>query len=165
MLSKISDGEEWKPDTNFHPTCKPVSLMRWLVRLVTPPGGTVLDPFCGSGSTGIAAVLEGFDFIGVEESAEYVGIARRRIAHAEQHGENWLKGAKAAYGGPRRYGGGKDMGDTVRRCPEHGESFPSGSNSYRCGCPVVRVPDPIATEASDPTLDYGPLFAAIEPTR
>ena len=51
---------------NPHPTVKPVELMRWLVRLVTPPGGTVSDPFTGSGSTGIAALREGFDFIGVE---------------------------------------------------------------------------------------------------
>jgi len=55
--------------------------MRWLVRLVTPPGGTVLDPFCGSGTTGAACVLEGFDFIGIEQDAEYVEIARKRIAH------------------------------------------------------------------------------------
>jgi len=66
---------------NHHPTVKPIALMRWLVRLVTPPGGTVLDPFCGSGSTGCAAVLEGFDFIGVDRDPEYVSIARARIAH------------------------------------------------------------------------------------
>ena len=66
---------------NVHPTVKPIALMRWLCRLVTPPGGTVLDPFAGSGSTGCAAVLEGFDFIGIEREAEYVEIARARIAH------------------------------------------------------------------------------------
>lgn len=55
--------------------------MRWLVRLVTPPSGTVLDPFAGSGSTGCAAVLEGFDFIGIEQDAESVATARARIAH------------------------------------------------------------------------------------
>ena len=60
---------------------KPIALMRWLVRLVTPPGGTVLDPFAGSGTTGIACALEGFDFLGVEREAEYVEIAERRIAH------------------------------------------------------------------------------------
>lgn len=64
---------------NNHPTVKPTSLMRWLVRLVTPPGGTVLDPFMGSGSTGKACELEGFDFIGIELDAAYVDIARRRI--------------------------------------------------------------------------------------
>ena len=56
-----------------------VDLMQWLVRLVTPPGGTVLDPFVGSGSTGIAALREGMRFIGIEQDAEYVEIARHRI--------------------------------------------------------------------------------------
>ncbi len=64
---------------NHHPTVKPTDLMRYLCRLVTPPGGTVLDPFMGSGSTGKAARLEGFRFIGIEREAEYVEIARRRI--------------------------------------------------------------------------------------
>lgn len=64
-----------------HPTVKPLSLMRWLVRLVTPPGGVVLDPFAGSGTTGAACALEGFNFIGIEQDAEYVEIARKRIAH------------------------------------------------------------------------------------
>jgi site-specific DNA-methyltransferase (adenine-specific) len=71
-----------KERKNFHPTVKPTSLMRWLCRLVTPPGGVALDPFCGSGSTGKAAVLEGLDFIGIEKESEYVEIARKRIAHA-----------------------------------------------------------------------------------
>lgn len=70
---------------NSHPTVKPINLMRWLVRLVTPPGGTVLDPFLGSGTTGAAAALEGFDFIGIEREAEYVAIAEARIAFWEQH--------------------------------------------------------------------------------
>jgi DNA modification methylase len=64
-----------------HPTVKPVNLMRWLVRLVTPPGGTVLDPFAGSGTTGMACMAEGFDCILVEREAEYVADIRRRIAH------------------------------------------------------------------------------------
>jgi DNA modification methylase len=67
---------------NHHPTVKPTDLMRYLCRLVTPPGGTVLDPFMGSGSTGKAAVLEGFNFIGCDMTAEYVDIARARITHA-----------------------------------------------------------------------------------
>lgn len=67
---------------NTHPTVKPMSLMQWIVRLITPPGGTVLDPFTGSGSTGCAAMKEGFDFIGCELSAEYVEIANKRIEHA-----------------------------------------------------------------------------------
>ncbi len=64
-----------------HPTVKPVSLMQWLVRLVTPPGGTVLDPFMGSGSTGIACQREQFDFIGCELSPEYAAIAEQRLRH------------------------------------------------------------------------------------
>ncbi|MCB0135005.1 MAG: site-specific DNA-methyltransferase [Caldilineaceae bacterium] len=67
---------------NHHPTVKPVALMRYLVRLVTPPGGVVLDPFCGSGSTGIGAVVEGFRFVGIERETEYVEIARLRIGNA-----------------------------------------------------------------------------------
>ena len=65
---------------NHHPTVKPVALMRYLVRLVTPPGGTVLDPFTGSGTTGIAAKLEGFGFIGIEQDPDYLAIAKARIA-------------------------------------------------------------------------------------
>lgn len=71
---------------NIHPTVKPTDLMRWLVRLITPPGGIVLDPFTGSGSTGKAAALEGMRFIGVERSPEYADIARARIAHAYDFG-------------------------------------------------------------------------------
>ena len=67
---------------NHHPTVKPTDLMRYLCRLVTPPGGIVLDPFTGSGSTGKAAVLEGFRFVGCEMSPEYAAIARARIAAA-----------------------------------------------------------------------------------
>ena len=72
-------------DRCSHPTVKPISLMRYLVRLVTPPDGTVLDPFTGSGTTGIAAHLEGFDFIGIEREAEYAEIAEARIAWWSQH--------------------------------------------------------------------------------
>jgi hypothetical protein len=67
---------------NFHPTVKPRALMAWLCRLITPPGGTVLDPFAGSGSTGIAALLEGFRFVGIERELEYAQIARARLAWA-----------------------------------------------------------------------------------
>lgn len=67
---------------NNHPTVKPVALMRWLVKLVTPPGGTVCDPFVGSGTTGIAALAEGFTFVGIEKNADYLTIARARILHA-----------------------------------------------------------------------------------
>jgi site-specific DNA-methyltransferase (adenine-specific) len=87
----LSGGEETRPDrptnhpirANHHPTVKPTELMRYLCRLITPPDGTVLDPFTGSGSTGKAAVLEGFHFIGVEQSAEYIEIAKARIGAAE----------------------------------------------------------------------------------
>ena len=68
---------------NHHPTVKPTDLMRYLCRLVTPPGGVVLDPFMGSGSTGCAAVAEGFSFVGIEREPEYIEIARRRIEHHE----------------------------------------------------------------------------------
>lgn len=65
---------------NNHPTVKPVALIRWLVRLVTPPNGLVLDPFVGSGTTGIACLAEGKRFVGIEKQPEYVEIAKRRIA-------------------------------------------------------------------------------------
>lgn len=75
----LSGGEGRK---NTHPTVKPTSLCQWLCRLVTPPGGKILDPFMGSGSTGKAAVLEGFQFIGCEREDEYMPIATARIAWA-----------------------------------------------------------------------------------
>ena len=67
---------------NHHPTVKPTDLMRYLCRLVTPPNGIVLDPFMGSGSTGKAAMLEGFAFVGIEREAEYIDIAKARIQSA-----------------------------------------------------------------------------------
>jgi DNA modification methylase len=69
---------------NFHPTVKPTSLMEYLIKLVTPPNGTVLDPFTGSGSTGKAAILQGFDFIGIEMTEEYLPIIEGRLKHAER---------------------------------------------------------------------------------
>ena len=74
---KLSDTK--LPRANHHPTVKPLSLMRWLVRLVAREGDLVLDPFTGSGTTGVACVEEGRDFIGIERESEYVEIARRRI--------------------------------------------------------------------------------------
>jgi site-specific DNA-methyltransferase (adenine-specific) len=71
------------PSKNHHPTVKPTELMRYLVKLITPPGGTVLDPFTGSGSTGKAAILEGFDFIGIELTEDYWPIIEGRLKHAE----------------------------------------------------------------------------------
>lgn len=67
---------------NHHPTVKPIKLMQYLIKLVTPPGGTVLDPFMGSGSTGIASRSLGFKFIGIEKESEYYEIATKRIHNA-----------------------------------------------------------------------------------
>ena len=69
---------------NFHPTVKPISLMRYLCRLITPPNGIVLDPFIGSGSTGVGAKLEGFNFIGIEKEKDYCKIAEARIKPATE---------------------------------------------------------------------------------
>lgn len=82
-------GEETREDrptnhpmrANVHPTVKPIDLMRYLIRLITPPHGTVLDPFMGSGSTGCAAALEGVSFIGIEREPEYFAIAQQRVAY------------------------------------------------------------------------------------
>lgn len=72
---------------NNHPTCKSTNLMRWLCRLIVPPEGIVLDPFAGSGSTGKAALLEGFNFIGIENESEYVAIARSRIDYLDRQSQ------------------------------------------------------------------------------
>jgi site-specific DNA-methyltransferase (adenine-specific) len=69
-------------EKNAHPTVKPIKLMQYLVRLVTQPGGTVLDPFAGSGTCGIAAIREGFDYIGIEQDPEYAVLAATRIKFA-----------------------------------------------------------------------------------
>lgn len=81
-MTRRDEGYEVAERANTHPTVKPTDLMRWLVRLVTPPGGIVFDPFTGSGSTGKAALLEGFRFMGAEMTAEYLPIARARLDHA-----------------------------------------------------------------------------------
>jgi site-specific DNA-methyltransferase (adenine-specific) len=78
------------PQHNHHPTVKPTSLMQYLVRLVTPPNGIVLDPFLGSGSTGKAAMYEGFNFIGIELTPEYLPIAKARILFALKNKEGEL---------------------------------------------------------------------------
>lgn len=78
---EIAKTKNPKPYANWHPTVKPIALMRWLCRLVTPKGGLILDPFTGSGTTGCAAVLEGFRFVGIEREPEYAAIAEKRIAH------------------------------------------------------------------------------------
>jgi site-specific DNA-methyltransferase (adenine-specific) len=86
----LSDDPRWKPVTtkNNHPTVKPTNLMRYLVKLVTPKGGTVLDPFMGSGSTGKACMIEGFNFIGIEREKEYMDIAEARIKKAKELEDN-----------------------------------------------------------------------------
>lgn len=75
-------GRKSQPRANLHPTVKPTELMRYLCRLVTPPGGLIVDPFAGSGSTGKAATLEGFQFIGFELDPQYAAIANARVEAA-----------------------------------------------------------------------------------
>ena len=89
-LEKAVEGDDglpygrWQPTKNFHPTVKPTALMEYLIKLVTPPNGTVLDPFTGSGSTGKAALLSGFKFIGIELTEEYLPIIEGRLKWASQ---------------------------------------------------------------------------------
>lgn len=82
--SKASKGERPKVDGVAHPTVKPLSLMRWLVRLVTPKGGTVLDPFAGSGTTIEAALLEGLSPIGIEREDDYLPLIQARIDRSQE---------------------------------------------------------------------------------
>jgi site-specific DNA-methyltransferase (adenine-specific) len=83
-VAKASKADKTANGTveNTHPTVKNTALMRWLVRLITPPGGTVLDPFMGSGSTGVACIHEGFSFVGMEREENFFEIARKRIRYA-----------------------------------------------------------------------------------
>ena len=85
LVSNNENGRsEATPAVNDHETVKPIELMRWLVRLTTAPGATVLDPFTGSGSTGVACMLEGRSFIGIEQIPKYAEIAKRRIRRAAE---------------------------------------------------------------------------------
>jgi site-specific DNA-methyltransferase (adenine-specific) len=86
----VEDKFSTQPSANHHPTVKPTELMRYLVRMVTPPNGIVLDPFTGSGSTGKASVLEGFNFIGCELDPDYIAIAEARIKHGLESQESTL---------------------------------------------------------------------------
>jgi site-specific DNA-methyltransferase (adenine-specific) len=86
-LDPVSARFRTQPSGNHHPTIKATSLMRYLCRMVTPKGGTVLDPFTGSGSTGKGAVLEGFSFVGIEQDADYFEIAKARINFAMRQKE------------------------------------------------------------------------------
>lgn len=81
--AKAPSKERPKVDGKSHPTVKPLELMRWLVRLVTPPGGTVLDPFAGSGTTGQAAALEGFECVLIEFEADHIPLIEKRLTDAE----------------------------------------------------------------------------------
>jgi site-specific DNA-methyltransferase (adenine-specific) len=83
MSSPRAGAKRTSGAKNFHPTVKPTALMKYLVKLVTPPNGTVLDPFTGSGSTGKAAILNGFNFIGIEMTEDYLPIIEARLKHAE----------------------------------------------------------------------------------
>jgi hypothetical protein len=78
--AKAPKSERPVVDGVAHPTVKPLALMRWLIKLATPPGGTILDPFAGSGTTVEAALLEGFDVIGVEREADYLPLIEARVA-------------------------------------------------------------------------------------
>ena len=73
-----------KPSKCTHPTVKPIKLMSYLINMITPPNGIVLDPFMGSGSTGVAAVKNGFSFIGIEKEPEYMEIAKARIEYKKK---------------------------------------------------------------------------------
>lgn len=79
MLCLIKEEENWKKAYNFHATVKPLELMKYLVKLITPPEGIVLDPFMGSGTTGIAALEQGFKFLGIEKEEDYIKLSEERI--------------------------------------------------------------------------------------
>jgi len=98
------EAEKWMAGSmklSDHPAEKPVPLLQRLVRLVTPPGGLVVDPFCGSGSVGVACVLEGRDFLGIEREPEWCEVARRRIAEAQAQGTLDLSAATDPLAGAR----------------------------------------------------------------
>lgn len=78
-VAKADASERPRVNGTAHPTVKPLDLMRWLVRLVTPPGGTVLEPFAGSGTTVEACIVEGFQCIAIEREADYLPLIRQRI--------------------------------------------------------------------------------------
>lgn len=102
VIMDDSDNEEWRKyfycpkaskkdrdEGNIHPTVKPTDLMAYLIRLVTPKGGIVLDPFMGSGSTGKAAMIEGMPFVGIEREKEYYEIAKQRIEYEKEKRKFW----------------------------------------------------------------------------
>ena len=88
-VAKAPTSERPRVGGIAHPTVKPLDLMRWLVRLVTPPGGTVLEPFAGSGTTAEACVLEGFQCIAIEREADYLPLIVSRLDKPTQQGLNF----------------------------------------------------------------------------
>lgn len=83
LSGKFPDHDQRERVGNFHPTVKSTKLMSYLIKLITPPGGVILDPFMGSGSTGVAALKQKFRFIGIEQNEEYFKIAKWRLSHGK----------------------------------------------------------------------------------
>jgi len=110
-----------------HPTVKPVDLMQWLCRLVTPPGGLILDPFAGSGSTGLAAMNEGFDCILIEREEKFVADINRRLAWAR--GEGRLTVQEMARDIEPANAGGLDMPLFAGNAQPASASQPAGASS------------------------------------
>lgn len=120
-------------EQNHHPTVKPLALCRYLVSLVTPPGGIVLDMFAGSGTTGVACIMEGYNYILVEQDSDYCEIARARLAYAR--GERY--DMQLSENGHSKQTDWGSWGHKLVRCPIHHVSYKSGSNLYTCGCKIV----------------------------
>lgn len=95
---------------NDHPTVKPIAVMRWLLRLVVPPGGVALDPFLGSGTTAVAAALEDVELVGIEKEPAFAAIAGARLAFWREHGEDGFELAARAQAGRRRRREAEDAG-------------------------------------------------------
>jgi DNA modification methylase len=155
---------------NVHPTVKPTALMAYLCRLVTPSGGVVLDPFMGSGSTGRGAILEGFDFIGVEMSEEYLTIARLRIADAQREAAEPRPKAKAKGGKPGRWPANlihDNSAEVVGLFPETGAPKQArvgrrGGSAWH-GCDGFGSPDKTGTWPADTGGSAARFFKACEP--
>ena len=150
------NGMNTAPAANGHPTVKPIALMAWLIRLIAKPGDTVLDPFCGSGSTGCAAVQCGVTFVGIEIDPAYLAIAERRIAH-------WTPTVPAF--GQIEVQSEPSMTSIIGmrflpRCPEHGEKRNGNVSTYRCGCKYV-FDNNAHLVRHEPTITDLPLFASV----
>jgi site-specific DNA-methyltransferase (adenine-specific) len=87
----VGHGNKVNMLKNFHPTVKPIKLMQYLIKMITPPNGIVLDPFCGSGTTGVACKIEGFEFVGLEQDIEYTKIAQARIENYTENIDNYVE--------------------------------------------------------------------------